>query len=256
MATYLLAKSYQHKDLKEVSFNDLWGDYGIFTTMWIFGKPPKILFFKKNIDNLIRSLKFYKLNKKDLKKNILKLIKKNITKNKKYNHLLRIAINKKLISISLRKRKKTKLKFNLKLINYKRIQPEFKNLKYQTILKYLSKMDNSNSDIGLCNNQKLFESGTSNIFFIKENKVYSPKNKIYKGITYKFFKNKFKRIINKNILVKSLKEYDEIILVGSGKGVTSIDTINSIKWKRSSLRFYKILSSLYKAEINKSSYYS
>ena len=117
-------------------------------------------------------------------------------------------------------------------------------------------MDNSNSDIGLCNNQKLFESGTSNIFFIKENKVYSPKNKIYKGITYKFFKNKLKRIINKNILVKSLKEYDEIILVGSGKGVTSIDTINSIKWKRSSLRFYKILSSLYKAEINKSSYYS
>ena len=256
MATYLLAKSYQHKDLKEVSFNDLWGDYGIFTTMWIFGKPAKILFFKKHIDNLIRSLKFYKLNKKDLKKNILKLIKKNITKNKKYNHLLRIAINKKLISISLRKRKKTKLKFNLKLINYKRIQPEFKNLKYQTILKYLSKMDNSNSDIGLCNNQKLFESGTSNIFFIKENKVYSPKNKIYKGITYKFFKNKLKRIINKNILVKSLKEYDEIILVGSGKGVTSIDTINSIKWKRSSLRFYKILSSLYKAEINKSSYYS
>ena len=106
MATYLLAKSYQHKDLKEVSFNDLWGDYGIFTTMWIFGKPAKILFFKKHIDNLIRSLKFYKLNKKDLKKNILKLIKKNITKNKKYNHLLRIAINKKLISISLRKRKK------------------------------------------------------------------------------------------------------------------------------------------------------
>ena len=53
MAIYLLKKSYQLKDLKEISFKDLWGDHGVFTTMWIFGKPPKILFFKKHINNLI-----------------------------------------------------------------------------------------------------------------------------------------------------------------------------------------------------------
>ena len=38
MATYLLKKSYQLKDLKQIEFQDLWGDHGIFTTMWIFGK--------------------------------------------------------------------------------------------------------------------------------------------------------------------------------------------------------------------------
>ena len=54
MVNYLLKKSYQLKDLKEVSFNDLWGDHGVFTTMWIFNKPPKILFFKKHIENLIK----------------------------------------------------------------------------------------------------------------------------------------------------------------------------------------------------------
>ena len=47
-------------------------------------------------------------------------------------------------------------------------------------------MDPSTSDIGLCNNKKLFESGTSNILFIKDNKIFSPINKIYKGVTYKF----------------------------------------------------------------------
>ena len=61
-----------------------------------------------------------------------------------------------------------KLKFDLKLINYKRVDPEFKNLKYKFILKHLSKMDNLSSDIGLCNNKKILESGTSNILFIKE----------------------------------------------------------------------------------------
>ena len=44
MVTYLLKKSYQHKTLKEINFKDLWGDNGVFTTMWIFGRPAKILF--------------------------------------------------------------------------------------------------------------------------------------------------------------------------------------------------------------------
>jgi len=52
-----------------------------------------------------------------------------------------------------------------------------------------------------------------------------------------------------------LSDYDEILLVGSGKGVTSIKNINEIKWKRKSLKFYKILSSFYKGEVNKCSIY-
>ena len=251
MVTYLLKKSYQHKDLKEIDFKDLWGDHGLFTTMWIFGRPPKILFFQKHIKNLIKSLTIYKLNKKNIKKNIINLIKINIKKNIKYNHLLRVAINNKIISISLRKKPKPKLKFNLKLVNYKRYRPEFKNLKYQVILKYLSKMNTTKSDIGLCNDRKLFESGTSNILFIKNDKIFSPKDKIYKGITLNFFVKKVQKIIKKDILIKSLYEYDEIILIGSGKGVTSVATINDLQWKRKSFKFYNILSNIYKEEINK-----
>jgi len=55
MVTYLLKKSYQLKDLKQIEFQDLWGDHGIFTTMWIFSKPGKILFFKNHLNNLIKS---------------------------------------------------------------------------------------------------------------------------------------------------------------------------------------------------------
>ena len=77
MATYLLKKSYQHKDLKEVNFKSLWDTHGIFTTMWIFNRPNKILFFKQHIKNLIKSLKFYNIKKTNLEKNIIKLIKNN-----------------------------------------------------------------------------------------------------------------------------------------------------------------------------------
>ena len=250
MVTYLLKKSYLLKNFKETKFEDLWGDHGVFTTMWIYGSPPKILFFKDHIDNLIKSTKSYGILNSSIKSKILKLIKKNINVKKNYNHLLRVALNKNILSISLRKRVKPSINFNLKLVNLKRYKPEFKNLKYKEILKHLSKLDNSKSDIGLCSNKKIFETGTSNIFFIKNKKVFSPINKFYKGITFNFFRSKIKNIIQKDIKVSALKTYDEIILVGSGKGVTSVKTINQIKWKRKSLKFYNILSKYYSTAVN------
>ena len=250
MVKYLLKKSYQLKDLKEINFNDLWGGQGVFTTMWIYGKPSKILFFKNHINNLMKSTRAYSIKKSSIRSDILKLLKKNINSKRKYNHLLRIALTKKTLSISLRKRIKPKLNFDLKLVNLKRQKPEYKNLKYKEILKHLSKLDNSKSDIGLCSNKMIFETGTSNLLFIKNGKIYSPINKFYKGITYNFFKSKIKKIINRDIMINSLKEFEEIILIGSGKGVASVKSIDQIMWKRKSLKYYNVLSKHYKSAIN------
>ena len=127
MATLLLKKSYLLNSLKEVPFKDLWGSRGVFTTMRMIEKPPRLLLLKPHMDNLIYSAKKYKIKKKNLK-NILKdLIKKNSIY-KGPDNLFRIALNKKLISISIRKRPKPKNNFNLVLFNYKRIDPNYKNL--------------------------------------------------------------------------------------------------------------------------------
>ena len=251
MATYLLKKSYQLNDLKQVKFQDLWDDHGIFTTMWIYGKPAKILFFKNHIENLIVSLKKYQIKQKSLKTNILKIIKNNLLKKKKYNHLLRIAVNKKIISISLRKRIKPKLNFDLKLVKLKREKPQFKNLKYKKILSYLSKMDNSKSDIALVSNKRVLETGTSNLLFVKDQKFFTPKKGYYEGNTFRFFKTKIKKITKKDILLKEIHDYDEILLLGSGKGVTSVRTIKEISWRRRNLNKYKDLSKHYDAVIDK-----
>ena len=249
MVTYSLKKSYQLKNLQEIDFKDLWGDHGIFTTMWIFGKPPKILFFDNHIENLIQSLNKFGINKISLKKDILSIINKNLSKTNNYNHLLRIALNKKIISISLRKRIPPKLNFNLRLVNLKREKPQYKNLKYKKILSYLSKMDNSKSDIALIKNKKVLETGTSNLLFIKDKKIFTPIRDYYEGNTYKFFKKKIKKIIKKDISIKDLNNFDEILLIGSGKGVASVKTIKQIKWKRKSLKQYKLFSKYYMSVI-------
>ena len=249
MVTLLLKKSYRHKDLKEIKFHDLWNSSGVFTTMRVIEKPAKIIFFKEHINNLIRSLKVYKINKKNIKQNILKLIKLNLNKNKKYDHLFRVAANNKMISISLRKRLKPKLNFSLKLIDYKRIEPEYKNLKYKKILNFLKKMDTTKSDIAIYKNKKILESGTSNLLFIKKNKIYSPINNFYKGTTLKFFTKKLKKIKKRNIFIDSLESYEEIIVIGSGKGVVSVNSIEKPFWKRKSLKNYRILSKIYQQAV-------
>ena len=255
MATFLLKKSYQLKNLKEVEFQDLWGYHGIFTTMWIFGNPPKILFFNNHLSSLITSLSKYNIKKKFLKKIIVEIINKNLSKKINYNHLLRVAVNKKTISISLRRRLLPKLDFSLKLINLKRERPEYKNLKYKKILSHLKKIDNSRSDIGIVNKGKVLETGTSNLIFVKGKKIFIPKKNYYQGHTYKYFRSKIKNITKKDIFVKELKKYDEIILLGSGKGVASVKRIKQVSWERKSLRYYSIFINYYKKAIKKCAKY-
>ena len=94
-----------------------------------------------------------------------------------------------------------------------------------------------------------------NTSIIKDNTIFSPSKNIYKGVTYNFFKKKLGKIGFKRNQINSLNNYDEILLIGSGKAVTSVDTIKEINWKRKGLKYYKILSNLYKKEILKCSVY-
>lgn len=59
-------------------------------------------------------------------------------------------------------------------------------------------------------NNKVFETSTANIFFVKDEKIYTPKDGIYKGLTRKKIK-----AIEKDIFLDELENYDEIFLANS-----------------------------------------
>ena len=250
MATLLLKKSYLISSLKEVPYKDLWGSHGVFTTMRVIGKPLKIVFLKSHLDNLINSTKSYNILKKNLKLKIKKILKINLIKHKKYNHLIRLAITNNLISISVRIRTAPSKNFKLQLLAYKRHNPEYKNLKYKFILKNMTNIDVKSSDLALISNNLIHETGTANLIFVKNNKIYSPKKNFYKGITLKFINKKFK-IKYVDVLLENLIEYDEIILVGSGKGVISVNKVEGVNWRRKSLKYYKILNNYYQKAVTK-----
>ena len=53
----------------------------------------------------------------------------------------------------------------------------------------------------------------------------------------------------KEIFLKSLGNYDEIILIGSGKGVVSVSEIENTSWKRKNFKIYGRLFKIYNNRI-------
>ena len=249
MVNFLFKKSYKLSSFVKVKYNHLWGSKGVFTTIRVYGEDPKYIFLKDHLLQLNKSLKKLNINFLLTEKKLRKLIP-NKLKIIKYNHLLRVAIKKNIISISLRPRLKPSNHFQCMLVNYQRSNPRIKNLQYKKILSMQKDINMQKTEIVFYKKNIILEGSTTNLILIKNSQIILPKGNYYKGITMNYFLNKFqKKYIFKSINVSDLSEVDEIILVGSGKGVVRVTSIPSIKWFSSSSKMFKRLFSIYKAQL-------
>jgi branched-subunit amino acid aminotransferase/4-amino-4-deoxychorismate lyase len=251
MENILFKKSYQLDSYREVNFKDLWNNNGIFTTIRVLGRPYRFVMIKQHLKNLNKSLKEIKIYK-SIRLNVLNNITNNLFDNKyKYDHLLRIAVNSKLLSLSLRTRPKPKKNFIGYVVDYQRPNFKLKNLTYQKILKYIYSINTKFEEIILTKKNFILEGCTTNLLLVKNKNLYMHKEGFYPGITLKFFQQHLKnKITKKDINIKELNNYNEIILVGSGKGVVSLYKIEKLKWKRKQDLFFKKLFNIYNKHLN------
>ena len=245
MANFLFKKSFRLKTFNPTTYDDLWGKRGVFSTIRVIGNKPNYILLENHLKNINLSLKKLHINFILSEKKLLSIIPL-LNKIKKYDHLLRVALNSKFISISLRKRLEPAKKFQSILFPYRRSNPSIKNLYYKKIINKLSYIDTKKQEIILIKNNFLLEGCTTNIFCIRNKTIYFPKNNFYKGTTMPYLLSKTKRPSKKiNISIHELFTFDEIILVGSGKGVISLKLINKLEWKPRSNLIYKELLSIY-----------
>ena len=79
-----------------------------------------------------------------------------------------------------------------------------------------------------------------------------PKSGYYPGITLQFFlKHSKRKIIKKNIIKTQLQGFDEILLVGSGKGIVAVENIPQINWYKRSNNVFNEFQQIYKSYISK-----
>ena len=245
MANFLFKKSFQLKTFKPIIYDDLWGKRGVFSTIRIIGNKPNYILFHNHLKNINQSLKKLNINFILSEKKLLSIIPL-LNKIKRYDHLLRVALNSKSISISLRKRLEPVKNFQSFLYRYQRSNPSLKNLYYKKIIKKLSSVNTQKQEIILLKDNFLLEGCTTNILCVRNKTIYIPKNNFYKGTTMNYLLSKTKRASKKiNISIHELSIFDEIILVGSGKGVINLKLINKINWKPKSNLIYKELLNIY-----------
>ena len=252
MVNILFKKSYLHKTFDKVTYESLWNTKGVFTTIRLIGLPPKFLFLKEHLNNLNRSIKKMNIDFTLKSSTFENLLRNKIRMNVKYDHLLRLAVNNKKISITLRKRLKHAALLKGILVNYQRPNPSIKNLYHKKILGYLKKINSQSCEVILMNKRNILEGCTTNIICVKNKKLYLPKTKYYFGTTLQFIvRHTKRRIVKKNINVKDLDLFDEILLVGSGKGVMKLQSITQVKWNSKSSIIFKELHDLYNSYITR-----
>ena len=245
MEKILLKKSYRLNDLKKIQYDHLWGSKGIFTTIRVKGSSPDYILLSDHIKKFNKSVKIFKIDFILSKHLLFKILQDNLNI-KKYDHLLRIAINKKKISISLRKRHQPNKNFNAVLKRYQRSLPNLKNLQYKKILNMQKNFNMKKEEIIFYNKGKLLEGSTTNIILYANNKFIIPRNNYYSGITLNYLVTKMPHMfLRQDISIEKISLYKEIILVGSGKGIISIISIKSLNWYRTSTIMYNKLLKVY-----------
>ena len=255
---------------KNISIYDRGFNYGdgLFETILI--KDSKIKYLIDHAKRLHAGCKKLKLNKPSLD-----LLKKNIKKaiGKKTNCVIKIILTRgsstfgykftKDISHNLyfiRHDKTSAVKKNraikLKISNYDIYEnSDLAKIKHlnridQCLIASELNIQKNMDDLVVTYNNNIIETLSSNIFFVKINKsniiFYSPKiakcgiDGIIKNQIIKYLKNKKYKVLEKDISIKTLKNYDVSFKVNSVQGLVFIDQIENNKFSKDHI-IYNIL---------------
>ena len=117
------------------------------------------------------------------------------------------------------------------LVTYKYTRPEatIKSLNYYTSVKQQSRLKQFKAIDVLYYDSYITEASRSNIFFIKKNKLITPKQGILKGITRSIILDIAKDLFEveiTDIRIDDLHKFDEVFITSSGKDVTPIISID------------------------------
>ncbi len=212
-----------------------------------------VLFLSDHIDRLRNSLMFYKkvsLNMNEIYNNIFNII--NESKDKNFNIKIEIDIESlKYTFLKFEGEYPTKKMYqkgvNIIVYNYFRANPEVKleinELKEKMdIIKKKKKV----YEILYVDDYKVFECSASNIFFIKGNKVYTPKGEdVLHGITRMKVMEVCSvlgyEVIEKDLYLKDINKMNSCFITGTSKNVLPVNKINLKKYNVTNKMLRKIM---------------
>lgn len=204
---------------------------GVFETILVKDRP---IFLYEHIDRLNKSIKVLNIGEKIYSDKILKLILDyNIR-----NCVLKIVVTEKNIILTTRSvnykledyKKGFSLKISKSIRNSKSKLTYIKSINYlENILEREEAIKNGYDEVAFLNeNGYLSEGSMSNIFIIKNNKIFTPdiNQGLLPGIIRSFIIKRY-NVIEKKISLEELFDADEIFITNSILGIMGISKIEN-----------------------------
>lgn len=209
---------------------------GAFETVKVHNKNP--LFLKEHLERLANSLEFFGIEREINPEEIYKYIE-NVGEE---NFALKIIVSDKNFILTHREDNyiNNYKKFRLKISNSKRNSTSklvyHKSLcYYENIYEHrLAVKDGFDSALFVNENDEVSECDFSNIYFVKDKKIYTPPTSsgLLNGTMRDFLLENFE-IEEMKINFNEIKDFDECFISNSLMGVRNVESIDDYKFKKS-----------------------
>lgn len=211
---------------------------GLFETIKIVNNKP--LFLEEHLNRLNKSLQFFDIKKIIKKEDVYSFL----DNNKIENNALKIIVSEKNTIFLEREDPYINRDKNIRLKLYISdvLRNSTSNIVYHKSFNYIEnilekrKYKNYGYDEVLFLNERneITEGAVSNIFFIKDNIIYTPKVSagLLKG-TMRDFIIKNNNVIESDIIFEELDKFESAFITNSLMGVSEVGSINSINFKSS-----------------------
>jgi len=254
MKIFIDGKFYNQEDAK-ISILDhgfLYG-YGAFTTISTYKK--NIIFLEDHIDRLIESAEIIGIDVVWEKKDIIKWVQETYELNKNEFDEVRIRLNiskgvgpdiniegsdycKPSLSIIVSELlnhfdKSYKNGISVLTVNLERVFPKSKNFNFLPSIVALKEARKKGfyDSLFIDHDGYVTEATTGNIFFFKDNKLYTTSSKILEGITrlhiIRVAQNMGIKVIKKMFTLGELLNADEIFISGTTKKILPVSNVNN-----------------------------
>lgn len=244
---YFINNDFIEKDRAFISVNDigLLRAYAVFDYLkTYFGKPFHL---SDHINRLFKSADFIGLRVPKSKSEIKEIVNELIKINKFPESSIRIIVTggessdgKKKgepnLIITCEPRNEIDKSFYLQGVRIKIVQdyreaPVAKTVNYTMAIKYLNDfIPKGFFEVLYVHNSKVTECTSSNIFFIKDKKLITPKDEMLPGITRQIVINqssKFFDIEERNIYLHEIYDFDEVFITSTDKEVLPVVAIDN-----------------------------
>ncbi len=225
----------------ELSDSSPWGLKGVFTTLSLSGENPQLLFWEDHWERLENSLTMLGFgqgldNIVFVRNKALEFIE---NQRCNYQHLLRIALTEEAFSLDIRSIGTNIVTHGLEghPIPFTRNDPSLKSLLDEEIYGQLKNVKRNEVELLLISPAgNILEGLTSNLAFVLREKVIIPQNNTLPGITCFYLTKLFKEIgiivAFEDVHSDDLQEVKEILVCGSGRGISFLNSIPENSWKQ------------------------